>query len=277
MKNMNRNNIQETLRVTCRHIIAMLLAVVLLTGIASAENVRKMVSVSWGGEQEVIEEQVQEEKEKALRKLDYSGSMVPGQFTVIRNAEGKYLAGTDMSDIIAGLQELKEMLAVSGRSVPGKLFDQWNAANVCVNYNCVPTGEYHLDSSENENGYITEKYSIDPSDRVVNSYWIILEKADRKTNFSSWLSGNWEFSTLYEPDEVPQAEEVSIPGMEKAMYIRKLDGSSRIVMCRPLETEIYILASPNFDSMAGEKMSYGYEFLEFENMTPEEVTEFFAE
>lgn len=277
MKNMNRNNIQETLRVTCRHITAMLLAVVLLTGIASAENVRKMVSVSWGGEQEVIEEQVPEEKEKALRKLDYSGSMVPGQFTVIRNAEGKYLAGTDMSDIIAGLQELKEMLAVSGRSVPGKLFDQWNAANVCVNYNCVPTGEYHLDSSENENGYITEKYSIDPSDRVVNSYWIILEKADRKTNFSSWLSGNWEFSTLYEPDEVPQAEEVSIPGMEKAMYIRKPDGSSRIVMCRPLETEIYILASPYFDDRAGEKMSYGYEFLEFENMTPEEVTEFFAE
>ena len=276
MKTVNLKIIRGTLRVTCRHMVAMILAAALLTGIAAAENSRKMVRITWGGEQEVIEEQVQEEKDKALRKLDYYVPKEPGQFTVIRNAEGKYLAGTDMGDIIAGLQELKEMLAVSGRSVPGKLFDQWNAANVCVNYDCVPTGEYHLDSSENENGYITEKYSIDPADRIVNSYWIILEKADRKSNFSSWLSGNWEFSTLYEPDEVPQVEEVSIPGMEKAMYIRKPDGSSRIVMCRPLETEIYILASPNFDSMTGEKMSYGYEFLEFSDMTPEEVAEFFA-
>ena len=104
-----------------------------------------------------------------------------------------------------------------------------------------------------------------------------MEKDGRKCSLLSWLSGGSEYSIQYEQDKVPQVEEVSIPGMEKAMYICKPGGSSSIIMCRPLESEISYRISPAKHGMDFDTGIYAYEFLEFENMTPEEVAEFFAE
>lgn len=279
MKTVNRENIREMLRMTCRHIFAVILAAGLLTGIAAAENSREKVRITWGGKQEVYDAQTLENKEEALRKLESVHSLAPGKIIVIRNAEGDFLAGSEISDNIGGPKELKEMLASVGCPEPGKLFDEWDAPVIGVNYDCVSTGEYHLVSSKNEDGFVTEEYSIDPADRIVSRYWSKLEKAGRECYFNSWLSGNSDYSVIYDKDEASrvQAEDVSIPGMEKAMYIRKGENDSRLVMCRPLENEVYVRSSPELDDSAGDKVSYGYVFFEFYDMTPEEVAELFVD
>ena len=279
MKTVNRENIREMLRMTCRHIFAVILAAGLLTGIAAAENSREKVRITWGGKQEVYDAQNEKDKEEALGKLQYIHIQAPGDILVIRNAEGDFLERSVFSDNIRGPKELKEMLASVGCPEPGKLFDEWNATFICVNYDCAPTGEYHLVSSKNEEGFVTEEYSIDPADRIVRSYWIDLEKAGRECSFQSWLSGNSDYSVTCDKDEASrvQAEDVSIPGMEKAMYIGESENDSYLVMCRPLENEVYVRSSPELDDSAGDKVSYGYVFFEFYGMTPEEVAELFVD
>ncbi len=276
MKTENRKSTREALRVTCRHIAAMILAAALLIGIAAAENGREMVRVSWGGEQEVYEEGMTAEEEKELNALDGRTTFKPGMLTVYRDADGDPYTSMHMCDIIE-LDELKEIMAASGYPEPGKLFDSWTVTNVNVYFNCARDAEYHLVGSERDGEYIREDYAIDAEDKILTQYYVTLEKDGQKTNLMSRLIGGPDVSIIYSPEEVPQTEDVSIPGMEKAMYIIKQDGHTSLRMCRPLGKEVYLRVSPDMQDVISDYYIYDYELLEIDDVTPEEVIPLFSD
>ena len=276
MKTVNLKNTRETLRVTCRHIAAMILAAALLTGIAAAENGREMVRVSWGGEQEVYEEGMTAEEEKELNALDGRTTFKPGMLTIYRKDDGKPYTSMHMCDIIE-LDELKEIMAASGYPEPGKLFDSWTVTNVNVNFNCARDAEYHLVGSERDGEYIREDYAIDAEDKILTQYYVTLEKDGQKTNLMSRLIGGPEVSVSYRPEEVPRTEVVSIPGMEQAMYIIKQDGHTSLRMCRPLGKEVWARTPPSLRGATSDQIIYDYELLEIDDVTPEAVIPLFSD
>ena len=276
MKTENRKNTRETLRVTCRHIAAMILAAALLTGIAAAENGREMVRVTWGGEQEVYEESMTAEEEKELNALDGRTTFKPGMLTIYRKDDGKPYTSLFMCEIIE-LNELKEIMAASGYPEPGRLFDSWTVTNVNANFNCARDAEYHLIGSERDGEYIREDYAIDAEDKILTQYNVTLEKDGQKINLMSRLISGPEVSVIYPPDQVPQTEDVSIPGMEKAMYIINKDGHTSLRMCRPLGKEVYLRVSPDMQDVTSDYYISDYELLEIDDVTPEEIIPLFSD
>ena len=266
--------------------VAFILAAVLLfTGIAGVAVTKgSKIWLSWNGEQTIYDTHpIQEDdenwtEEKQVTMDDLLWEAPRDMMTVVRWVEGMGASSTDMAIEMEEKEQLLEILDAAGYPRPMNLLDNCEFRRGHVYYGCAPGGEYKQVSQKVVNGIEQTQYTIDPEYRVITGYSVSVKKGDRKFSVSSKLVGNVDSAIGIELNS--RGEIVSVPGMEKAMYIVRKDGTSFLDMCRSLNDTVTVRAQPPYGNgyySPDKTFTYRYEMFEIMNMTPEEAAEFFAE
>ena len=266
--------------------VAFILAAVLLfTGIAGVAVTKgSKIWLSWNGEQTIYDTHpIQEDdenwtEEKQVTMDDLLWEAPRDMMTVVRWVEGMGASSTDMAIEMEEKEQLLETLDAAGYPRPMNLLDNCEFRRGHVYYGCAPGGEYKQVSQKVVNGIEQTQYTIDPEYRVITGYSVSVKKGDRKFSVSSKLVGNVDSAIGIELNS--RGEIVSVPGMEKAMYIVRKDGTSFLDMCRSLNDTVTVRAQPPYGNgyySPDKTFTYRYEMFEIMNMTPEEAAEFFAE
>ena len=272
--------------VFCKYRVAFILAAVMLfTGIAAVAVTKgSRVWLSWNGEQTIYDTHpIQEDdenwtEEKQVTMDDLLWEAPSDVMTVVRWVEGMGASSNEMQVEMEEKEQLLETLDAAGYPRPMNLLDNCEFRRGRVFYGCAPGGEYKQVSRKVVNGFEQTQYTIDPEYRVITGYSISLQKGDRKFSVSSTLISNAD--TMIGIELNSRREIVSVPGMEKAMYIVRKDGTSFLHMYRQLNDMVAFRAEPPYGDRYNSPdmtFTYRYELFQIMDMTPEEAAEFFAE
>lgn len=268
-----------------RRVTFILAAALILMGIAAAAvGLYTGTLVSWGAKQSETEvpaigmtgEQIAPLKEVLDSYPDES-------FVVMIPKEGTDSYYKGITRDVSSPEELYRILDEAGYRHPGQLIPAgWTFSSAVLSYGCVPDGKYEqVSETETADGRFTvREYKLDEQYRIPDSYALYLKNGSKEGVISSVREAKeyiTVFSVAYPADGKVQSKAISVPGMEDALFT-EYDGSTELMMYRPLETPVYVNQDWSGTVTDGSDIEKAdYEMIHCSNLEPEEVIPIFTE
>ncbi len=187
-----------------------------------------MVPKTWGGEVDRSKQQIV--FENANRPAD-------GQMAVLYDLTSRDTPNgwNTLRRSVADMQQFENLMAAAeGFVIPVSIPEGYVFESGRVYYGCKPDGEFRLVKTvDSDDGFRAEIYELDDENAVVTGYQLSFLKTTEDydpANAETWnmisvyafLGNGFEESDMYVRD-VTGTHAVTMPGMEKAVYIQGVD------------------------------------------------------